>query len=250
MIPKGLGYGCPHQRAKDDPTWYATARKRLGEDRPWYNWLNDQTHQETYTPMLWRCNPVNVANYAVAAAMLDAPLFLLGNEPENPKQSNTSPQDFADAVVMWRQQVPGMIALPGVYFDDAKWGKKWMQEYVRLGGPMPDVWAVHMYQPYQHQWDNSFPLMLDYLRSIKDLPVLLTECGGSYNDEECILSVMDCVKQAVRSGDVRAAYWFSAYYEADLPFNDLLTHDGKLTPIGKEFVKEQYTVYIPQVTKA
>jgi len=248
MIPNGFGVGIPWQRAADDPLWYSRVLKKL-QPTCWYNWLNDQTHHANYTPMLWRCNAVNVANTLFTAQAVGEQLWFIGNEPEQTSQSNTTPQDFVDGVIAWQESVGGQIALPGLYWDTYEHGKAWLDEYVRLGGPIPDYWAVHMYQPAGHQWRAGFPGMIEHLRGIADIPILLTECGGSYNDEACILEVMHEVWLAVERGDVQAAWWFSAYYEADMPHNNLLTDDGKLTPIGEAYRRMHSTVFMPQVSK-
>lgn len=257
-IPKGWIPGVPHQQASIDPTWYSRALTTLRADR-WYNWLPDAIHSadmastltkeqdDGHIPMVWKCNTDWVER--IAPTSEPGSFWLLGNEPY--VQSKVSPQEAVDAVTLWRQLAPDTgIGFPGIYWDIFEHGKQWLEEYVRLGGPMPDAWTGHFYPYTTRYWDNSFPEMLEFFRYIADLPFLLTETGGAYDDEELILGVMDRAAKAYRCGDARLVIWFSAYYEADFPWCDLLTENYELTSIGKHWMLQKPEMYLPQVEKA
>jgi hypothetical protein len=246
MLPKGYGFGIPHQRAENDPDWYDIALGKIKHDC-WINWLYGQTMRDKYVPMLWRCNAQWVMMAADYARSLGDRFWLLGNEPNLAKQSNTPPAQFVEATIMWREQVGGEIGLPGIFWDRFGHGKQWLDEYIRLGGPLPDAWSVHLYQMRSDSWIETLPEMLEYLRKIADLPVLLTECGCSLDDDEFIYSIVEQAKKAVRVGDVRAAFWFSAYYERDMPWNNLLTYDGELTQWGELWNQGWVNTYLPNV---
>lgn len=204
----------------------------------WYTWKYDQLDRPGYTPMVWRCTKDWIERALPLALEEPERMWLLGNEPERLDQSNTPPDEFADNARRWA--LAGLpFAAPGVLWNEQ--GRKWLEEYLSAGGPEPDAWHFHIYA-----WSAGHFLaeIASMNRMWSRRPIIISECAGAVDNAN--LDVMRGVKEALRTGRIQAAAWFSARYEA---FDDpsLLTADGQLTEIGAAFTAPEYTVHLPAV---
>lgn len=152
-------------------------------------------------------------------------LWFLGNEPERAEQSDTSPADFADAMRTWRALVGGPWAGPGILWGDP--GRVWLDAYLRLGGPIPDVWAIHIYGSLDIAgWLDQYNHALGWLSS-RNLhqPVWVTETNGS-----------GALMRYLAWRDNLVAYWYCAHDPfGDNRAADLHDAQGQLTHLGRVF---------------
>lgn len=221
-----------------------------------YSWNYGQIAygKDTYHPMLWQCKLGAAMTQAIAAAQanhLGAHVWLLGNEPERPDQSNTAPGDFVDAAVTWQALVGGPWAAPGALWGDE--GRAWLTEYLRLDGPIPSIWAIHIYGSGDSRgWNDQYRHAQRWLaeRSVSR-PIWVTEtnAAGGYDAQAALLHHL-----ALRP-DV-TAFWYCAHD----PFRtmaaaDLVNETGtQRTPLGDLYAslqgvggagRNEHNVYMP-----
>ena len=247
-LPSGLGCGLPHQNAENNPAWYKTALEVL--DPPWwYNWLYNKLEYDNYIPMVWECNVEQITKVLPTIRKHSDRLFFFGNEPERIQQSDTSPEVFALGIQELYRQLDGHkihIALPGVLHDFLSNGKNWTRAYLDAGGPMPDVWHIHLYEPNKAMIDSRIKA---WKRDIDDTRPLIVSEGGSWrSDSNRPQEVMDALEAACDDGRLQAAAHFSAHYKLDMPYLNLIDESCNLTDLGRKYTKEVYTTYLPHVT--
>ena len=113
--------------------WY-TARQFLEEPR--------------HTPSIW--NHVyrpSMRDLVTLADDFPGRTWLLYNEPELVGQANTSAHDAAIHVAYWTDAIAnnGRTACCGVSVDERLPWDDWLNAYLAAGGPVPDVWHIHVY---------------------------------------------------------------------------------------------------------
>ncbi|KKN74828.1 hypothetical protein LCGC14_0387210 [marine sediment metagenome] len=248
-LPSGLAVGIPWQRAVNDPSWYVHALTML-EPNWFYNWKYDLCGQfDNFVPMIWRMNLEWLARALPTIKQYSTHLWLLGNEPERAEQSDTPPEVFAETVRELKRQTGSWvvpIAIPGVLHDYMSGGKNWTQAYLDAGGPLPDYWHIHLYEPNAMMIHSRIG---SWKKKFGDgIPIIVSEVASWRRDDNRPQEVMSAIRQALAKGDIHAAAWFSAYYETDMAFSSLLTAAGKLTELGEAFVAEQHLLNLPLVT--
>lgn len=241
ILANGFGVGIPHQRAENDSDWYDLVLRKLNP--PWfYNWKYDLLGKyNNYVPMIWRCNTEWINRAIPIVKSHPKQLYLLGNEPEpeQPGQSNTTPEDFIAGVRMWRKQVGYPFAAPGICWGE--YGRRWLDRYLELGGPLPDVWHFHI---YAYSMESVGAAILDMKRLYPSRPIIISECAGAVKSVDKV--VMDGIRLACTREDIQAGAWFSAYYETwEEP--SLLTKDGELTELGIKYISGLEEVYLPMI---
>ena len=113
--------------------WY-TARQFLEEPR--------------HTPSIW--NHVyrpSMPDLVQLAKDFPGRTWLLYNEPELPGQADTEARDAAIHVAYWTDAIAnnGRTACCGVSIDERLPWDDWLNAYLAAGGPVPDVWHIHVY---------------------------------------------------------------------------------------------------------
>lgn len=241
-----LGLGVPWQNGETNPTYYRDTLRLLVPPH-WYNWKADAL-QRDYTPMVWACKHSAWFTAQIERAQAwrnEYSFYFIGNEPERPEQSNTSPHEFAAAMQTWLALVGGQWAGPGVLWGDP--GRAWLAEYLRIGGPLPDVWAIHIYgsttvQGWLDQYTDA-AIWLDRRVSVR--PIWVTETNGS----EAIMRYLAARHDVI-------AFWYCAHD----PFGNNRAADltnanaTSLTDLGRLYVSlqgvggagaEQHKRYMP-----
>lgn len=241
-----LGLCIPPLHGEANAAYYAEVRAKL-PCAWWYDWRFQQMGTDGYMPMIWwlRTTEDNfVEGLDVAAAHHDK-LWLLGNEPE---MNGVWPAEAARAVRTWRKRMGAWsvdYAAPGVNLSAHRinTGLTWLDAYLFEGGPVPPNWHVHIY--------GDVGAFVESLKRFEDWmdsngvrrPIIVSEFAST--DEPGAL--MATVQGMLRSGRLREAFWFSAYW-ADWPEPSLLTADGDLTQIGEAWMQAAHNVYLPHVT--
>jgi len=247
ILPDGFGLSIPHQNAESDQDFYDRA---LGEFNPscFYNHKRDLVY-DNYFRMLWRVGWV----YDQLKSILDTPddgkIWFLGNEPHSPSQCDESPQDFANAVKFWKQEVGRPFGVAGILWGTH--GYYWWKSYLSFDPPKPDAYLVHIYA-YS---DTDFDQQLIQAKSIfNDKPLIITECGGWNLRPEEQIKIQSRVYAAIATNQIHSAFWFSARYGPYQSYwftTDCLTKNESVTAVGRGYKqwssKESNTIYLPIV---
>lgn len=228
----GLGVGLPWQNGQ-----YARA---LGALRPawWYNWLYDQYDYiwPAYAPMVWAMKMDAASASAERRSHQGPRLWLLGNEPERPDQSNTPPAQAADFSRWWADAASGTFACAGVLLGLPP-AYAWLDVYLAAGGMVGAYWHVHNYGWTPDQWDGNLTPFLSWMRANRvERPVIVSECASWDQGLPAQMAIMDRVQVALAAGNIVAACWYSSRD----PFGafrgaDLLTETGELTELGVHY---------------
>lgn len=221
-----LGVGVPWQWAERDSEYYDRAWRNLGQPA-WYSWKWDAMGRPGFMPMAW-CPRLGSDYTRVLQAAHRAPVrsvWLLGNEPERADQSDVSSDEFADAVRVWLALIGRRWAGPGILWGDE--GRWWLDEYIKLGGPLPDIWAIHIYGSLDVAgWlDQLFHARRWFAEMRATRPIWVTETNGS-----------EALMRFLAAEPSLTAYWYCARD----PFGhnaayDLLDAEGKPTHLGRVF---------------
>lgn len=236
-LPAGLGVGIPSQTWPDP-----AAVLKLLKPLWWYNWGAYWTGRPigvNYHPMMYR--DTNKKSYykraigapAVAGETYPSNAWLLGNEYDMPGQANRVPA----AAIKYVNQILEMgvkewVGPNGLLDRSYGWG--WHDEYIRLGGPIPDAWGIHIYDaPAPHDWDT---VLEDFYRWMYDnkveREVVVTETNAGSGDSDAQIMLLNHIRDRLKTDrGLRAVAWFSAEYgqPADL------IRDGALTEVGHAF---------------
>lgn len=241
-----LGIGLPWQWAESDPGYYARALALLSPPS-WYTWKADCLGQPGFTPMVWQPKLGPHFTKAIEAAQHGPrTTWLLGNEPERQEQANVSPADFVAAIQVWLALVGGQWAGPGILWGDE--GRWWLYEYIKLGGPIPDYWAIHIYGSRDSRgWFDQYHHARRFFAELRvHRPVWVTETNGG-----------EQLMRDLAASDI-TAYWYSAHDPfGDNRAADLTNADAtSLTELGRLYVSlqgatgagnEQPRLYMPMV---
>lgn len=227
-----LGIGIPWQLNDYHPGAYDRVLDML---RPpaWYDWTTNRLGDAGYTPTVWQAKlgPWFSAQIERAQAGPRV-LYLLGNEPERAEQSNTTPHEFAQAVRTWQALVGGRWAGPGILWGDG--GRKWLAEYLRIGGPPPTVWTIHIYgSETARGWDDQYQDARRFLGTLgAERPIWVTETAARGG-----VATQAALLRNLAWRDDITAYWYSAYDPfGDNRASDLVNEDvTALTPLGREY---------------
>lgn len=231
----------------------------------WVHWEEDMyTRPGTYYPTIWghtfRRNPGWVETHPDLeeinglAQKYPGHTWLLWNEPSLPNQAWTTPRWAIGHTESWIAAIKphGKVACCGVaVLPDSQqeiWpqqGLPWMTEYVQLGGPIPDVWHIHVYMAVTPE---------DYERILNrwwawwkvhggGRPVIISETAGScwpeLSDAECLENhkiIMQHIKDTVLPDKrIIDVLWFASHhnngYDGWRPW--LVNDDGSPSDIGQ-----------------
>jgi len=251
----GLGLGVPPLGGETDIVYTIEVLERLTPPW-WHDWRHGQIGLRGYVPSVWSMDVESVAlALDVATAHAQLPMWLLGNEPEREDQSDT-PAHIAAAACREFARRAGSWAIPwacpGVNVSVHMWAlaEPWLDSYLAEKGPIPHAWHVHIYGG-PGAWREGLAQFRAWMaRRSVGRPVIVSECGSDTEPAQ----TMAAIRASLRGGDVQAAAWFSAYYEA---WNDtgLLTADGMLTDAGEAYAGQieaaapTHTTYVPLIMR-
>lgn len=240
-----LSLAIPPRHGEPDAAYYADVCAKL-QPHSWYDYRFGQVGTAGYVPMIWwlRTTEDNFVQGLDVAAAHHEQLWLLGNEPE---MNGVTPEQAARAVREWQQRMGAWAvdyAACGVNISLHRIdvALDWLFGYLSHGGPVPPTWHIHIYGNAD-QFDGALGIF-ERWTDIKNVrrPIIVSEFAST--DEPAAL--MWTVEDMLRTGRLRAAYWFSAYW-ADWPEPSLLTADGELTEIGEAWMAQGETVHLPIV---
>ena len=115
------------------------------------------------------------------AAQYPARTWCLWNEPDRPTQDRTTPQDALEQTQIWIDAIGsnGRIAGYGVGLEPGYTGWRiWLDEFLRLGGPLPDAWHIHIYAEDVPQWDELYQQWQEWNADNGNLPTIISEAGA------------------------------------------------------------------------
>lgn len=231
-----LGVGLPWQWAERDTSYYTRTRELLGWPQ-WYSWKADCIGMDGYTPMVYapRLGPQFSQHIARAQAWKqEYTVWILGNECEREEQANVSPAEFAEAIRTWLALVGGQWAGPGILWSDG--GRAWLDAYLRAGGPIPDVWAIHIYgSGTPRSWMMQYEHLQAWLTTRRiTRPIWITETNARAD----VAGNATLMRFLVTNPEI-VAYWYSSHD----PFGDNRIadlHDAAgLTELGQLFADLQ-----------
>lgn len=218
-----LGVGIPHQNG--DPAGVLAKLK----PRFWYDWKWSHIGKAFYYPMAWECKDTPYFAQAIAAAKANPPqTWLVGNEPENADQSNTTPDEFAEAAWEWVKETPGKWAGPGVIWDNG--GRDWLERYK---GPKPDIVTLHFYGARNiTEWQSMLRHAKEWLKVRGWSPYLwITETNlAAGNDQRPLL------KYLAHTPDLLGVWYCARDPFGAWRYADLIGPRGGLTTLGLYFV--------------
>ncbi len=105
----------------------------------------------------------------------------LWNEPDRPTQDRTSPADALAQTREWIDTigVNGRIAGYGVGLEPNYFGwRNWLDEFLYIGGPVPDCWQIHIYANDVVEWNNLYEEWQQWNSINGNLPTIISEAGG------------------------------------------------------------------------
>lgn len=243
-IPRGLGYGIAWQQGAE---YAAEARRVLGDDVPWTNWVYDHMDDPMYVPKAFSMRQQYARRYIDAANAGPARLWLVGNEPETP-HTWIDPVEAATMASLFAEETDVPFACCGIILlsDPAtEWGHgwswgAWMDAYLAAGGPVPDVWSVHIYDAFVFNWHERLDVFRAWAseRGITR-PVIVAETGFPFGQPSYNALLVEAIGDALDSDpDLLAVYWYSVHdYHGIWHDTDLLDPNGALTPVGEAFLR-------------
>lgn len=112
--------------------------------------------------------------------------WCLFNEPDMPTQDRISPQNALLQYRIWKDAIGnnGRIAGYGVGVQKNYSGwRNWLDEWLHIGGPLPDVWHMHIYANDTVIWNNLYEEWQAWNIEHNNLPTIISEAGGDLNKE-------------------------------------------------------------------
>jgi len=240
-----LGVGVPPVNGEVDAAYTADACAKLQPS--WHHdWRFSLIGTPGYVPSVWwlRQTEDNFVQGLAEAAKHPNELWLLGNEP---LMNDVRPEQAARAVRQWERTLSSWAvryAVPGVNISLHRLtgALDWLDAYLFERGPIPHAWHVHVYGGVDAFRASIEGFEAWMRRNRVERPVIVSECASTEEPAE----VMALLRQWLRSGRLKMAAWFSAYWPEWIE-PSLLTAEGNLTEIGELFVAEEHTVHLPVV---
>ncbi len=187
----------------------------------------------------------------------------LWNEPDREDQSDATPREAAETTLAWskeqeRQCGYRSYAIHGGLLSVPEGTRNWIEEYLEWGGPLPDVWHLHIYAHTADEFLNFWGVVKTVLeekphlayRNGQEIPVILSEVGGVGTIEEA-KKIMSLLWFLIETDPIlHSAYWFTG---ADWGRYDeeyiLVGENGEFTELGQHFKmlqgKNIERVYLP-----
>ena len=192
--------------------WY-TARQFLEDDR--------------HTPSIWSADytPGSITEIADLAADYPGRTWLLYNEPELSGQANTPPEIAAVHVRYWSEAIGdnGTVACCGVLYYPWLGGYQWLEAYLAAGGPVPDVWHIHIYNANTPgEWDAVIDAWQRWNAEHGNLPTIISEAGSGQE-------LHDYLRTWQRDG-ILAVYWFGINEAAQVGGANVLSSEWQYLP--------------------
>lgn len=194
----------------------------------WYTapqFLEDERH----TPSIWNADftPGTITEIAQLAADYPGRTWLLFNEPEFTGQANTPPEIAAVHVRYWAEAIGdnGTVACCGNLFVPSMGGIQWLDAYLAAGGPVPDVWHIHIYVSSPWEFLNALGGWERWNAEHGNLPTIISEVGSGQELHDWLRDWNDARYPAV--------YWFGV---------------NEATQVGGANVLSDEWQYLPQLT--
>jgi len=148
-----------------------------------HNWYTARQflEDERHTPSIWSAGytPGTITEIAELAADYPGRTWLLFNEPEFTGQANTPPEIAAVHVRYWSEAIGdnGTVACCGNLFYPSFGGLQWLESYLAAGGPVPDVWHIHIYVANEWEWNQVIGGWQRWNAEHGNLPTIISEAG-------------------------------------------------------------------------
>lgn len=194
----------------------------------WYTapqFLEDERH----TPSIWNADytPGTITEIAQLAADYPGRTWLLFNEPELSGQANTPPEIAAVHVRYWAEAIGdnGTVACCGNLLYPSLGGLRWLERYLAAGGPVPDVWHIHIYVANEWEFQNVLGNWERWNAGHGNLPTIISEAGSGQELHDW-LATWD-------NANYPAVYWFGI---------------NEASQVGGANVLSDEWVYLPALT--
>ncbi len=207
----------------------------------WLNWKATDAFlaDPRYTPEVWRLTAKDVNAFKHKSTIYPGKLWLFWNEPERADQANVIPSVAARLTISYAQTLGdnGAWACCGNMIDGN--GLAWLDSYIAQGGPIPDVWHIHIYGAADIDSWNTF---LNYWwqwweEHGADKPVIISETSLMWQPAAQQAELLRYLQQYT-DPRVRQIYWFSALPEPSVPSwgeSRLLNSDFTKTELGQVY---------------
>ena len=210
----------------------------------WLDWLATDAllADPRYTPEVWRLTSKNVNDFKRKAALHPGKLWLFWNEPEHTDQANMPPEIAASLTISYTQVLAenGTWACCGNLIDGN--GLAWLDSYLAHGGPLPNVWHIHIYGATdQDEWNAYLNYWWAWWKQHgAGKPVIISETSLMWQPAAKQAALL---RDLLRYDDknVQQIYWFSAFYEPSVPSwseSRLLNNDLTKTELGKIYAPD------------
>lgn len=208
----------------------------------WLNWdmTAESMRDGRYAPMVWRLGwaPWTPERVEALAAAYPGKTWLLQNEPEEPSQGNTSPEEAARLMLGYIAAIGdnGRLACCGTHANLN--GLPWLDRYLAAGGPVPDVWHIHIYATTVDGWYAGLDQWWAWWeRNGSGRPIIISETSAM---EANFLVHHELIRRMVNFNDrrIEKIYWFSALREGHVFWWNgyLLMDDLGLTTVGQTYI--------------
>ncbi len=164
------------------------AHKRMLSGEPMQNWFayDCDLPYGNYLPSLsgprwW----VRIHRLDTLVVAYPPRTWLLWNEPDYPTQANIPPGDALGITAEWTDILHAQghtIAGYGCTVTDPNgpardcW-RRWLDGFLAAGGPLPDVWHIHIYARTVAAWQAQYELWQVWNEQHGNLPTIISECG-------------------------------------------------------------------------
>lgn len=220
---------------KRSPEWKKQSLDAL-KPAVWMDWTFRNLDSENYFPVVFDIKETSLNRDAKNIAETSDKIWLIGNEPEL-SSTFIKPDVAVNFVKTWESK---NWAAPGVVLSEN--GFLWLEEYIRLGGPVGNYWNFHMYEvntpeDWFYKW-NKLRWWMDSHKLVR--PVIISETAGwdASVDQRTIMDRIVHIQQ--RDNLLYAVIWYSdADYWKQWEWANLRCEDGVLTDLGKHFVMLQ-----------
>lgn len=220
----------------------------------YHNWIVDDYGVQNHTKTAYSLQP-NYLNTYIKEATINE-FWLLGSEP-NLGTTYIEPSDAAIFTNSWITQTDTIWACCGTlqHWNNPTW-LDWLDSYLESGGAIPDVWHIHIYFVDNTGWDSTIAQFNEWM-IINDVvrPIIISETAQTNGNAE---SLLRHVARAVCNNDVQAIFWYIGDKDAyNFAPTSQLTVDGKITELGRLFIKLQncnyalnrYSILLPNINK-
>lgn len=229
-LPEGFCIAVPAQ----DSINVAHVMKTLEVDCG-HRWLFDKSrvpYELGFYPAFW--NPVtydrNGSKYSEAVQTLLKYPHLAWDFNNEPDGHGLSPEKYADLANEWRTRYNATISCCSIILNEKpediqsaeyhERGLQFMEDFFAAGGTI-DAISIHVY-PMFSVGDKDYGSDLERANALwkvwqdwykihgRGLPVIVTEYSGSYDGIQGHKDMMDFMAEKLISGEIRAAFYYSA----------------------------------------